>query len=609
VRTGVVDEPVVRLLEEALAALGDADPALRARLLARLAMELYFSAHRDRVAELSRAAVALARTTHDARVLATALLARSYAVWGPESVDERRAIADEILCIGEHLGDREVILLGHRERLIALLDRGDLPSADREIDAWAHGVAELREPLHMALLARWRAMRAMLDGRFDDAEREALLGFEYGQRAAEVDAEQYLVLQLGLLRLWQGEFAEAEVRAIGDRYPGIVAWQCGLTYLLAEKDCAADARQGLAAFAKDGFAGLPRDVHWLAGMSLLSAACVRLGDREHAEPLYRLLAPYESLVAQVGGAWACLGSVSLYLGGLAAVLRRREVTLRHYEHALAVHRQMQAHPLVAQTALAYGSALAESEDAADRQHGRALLEEARRTAEALGLRLVLARVQAITDAGAPAPEPSSSVADAPPGAHRDEPSVFRRDGQFWTIAWGGRTLHLQDSKGLRFLAYLLRHPGGEFHALALAAAVEPNEVGDDGATMLWAEGDVGPVLDARARQAYRRRMAELREELDEAERFNDLARATRCRAELDALVHELTDSLGLGGRARRMPCPAERARVNITKTVHAAIRRIDREHPGLGRHLHTTVRTGTFLSYTPDPRLAAAWVD
>jgi hypothetical protein len=116
------------------------------------------------------------------------------------------------------------------------------------------------------------------------------------------------------------------------------------------------------------------------------------------------------------------------------------------------------------------------------------------------------------------------------------------------------------------------------------------------------------VLDAQAQQAYRRRVAELREDLAEAERFNDLARATRSREELDVLVHELTASVGLGGRARRMASPAERARINITKTVLGAIRKIDHEHPGLGRHLRTTVRTGIFFSYTPDSRLGATWV-
>jgi hypothetical protein len=116
------------------------------------------------------------------------------------------------------------------------------------------------------------------------------------------------------------------------------------------------------------------------------------------------------------------------------------------------------------------------------------------------------------------------------------------------------------------------------------------------------------VLDVRAQQACRRRVAELREDLAEAERFNDLLRSTRCREELDVLVHTLTASVGLGGRMRRMASPAERARINITKTVLAAIRKIDHEHPGLGRHLRTAVRTGVFFSYTPDSRLGAAWV-
>src|SRR4029450_5750660 len=96
----------------------------------------------------------------------------------------------------------------------------------------------------------------------------------------------------------------------------------------------------------------------------------------------------------------------------------------------------------------------------------------RRTAEALGLRMILARMQPITDDGAPTPAPGvsgASLAGGPDGAW-----VFRREGHFWTVAWDGRTLHLQDLKGFRYLAYLLRHPGREVHALALAAAVAVN---------------------------------------------------------------------------------------------------------------------------------------
>src|SRR5262249_34927488 len=154
-----------------------------------------------------------------------ALYARWFAVWGPDSVDERAACADEIRRIGEQLGDRELALLGHRRRLIALLDRGDVSSTDREIETWARGAAELREPLHLAILARWRAMRATLDGRFAEAEQHAWRALDHGGRAGEVDAEQFLVLQLGFIRMQQGRFDEAEVRAVADRYPAVPAWR------------------------------------------------------------------------------------------------------------------------------------------------------------------------------------------------------------------------------------------------------------------------------------------------------------------------------------------------------------------------------------------------
>src|SRR3972149_6698594 len=58
---GTVDESLNTLLEEALRALGEDESALRARALARLALWLYFSDSRERVAELSHQAVATAR--------------------------------------------------------------------------------------------------------------------------------------------------------------------------------------------------------------------------------------------------------------------------------------------------------------------------------------------------------------------------------------------------------------------------------------------------------------------------------------------------------------------------------------------------------------------
>ena len=90
--------------------------------------------------------------------------------------------------------------------------------------------------------------------------------------------------------------------------------------------------------------------------------------------------------------------------------------------------------------------------------------------------------------------------------------------------------------------------------------------------------DVGadPILDDRARAAYRARLAELEAELDVAEAAADLQRAERARAERDALVDE-------------------RARAR----VRDALGRIEQAHPDLGRHLRETIATGTSCAYAP----------
>jgi len=99
----------------------------------------------------------------------------------------------------------------------------------------------------------------------------------------------------------------------------------------------------------------------------------------------------------------------------------------------------------------------------------------------------------------------------------------------------------------------------------------------------------------------------LRAELEEAEGFNDPARAAKARAERDLLVGELARAVGLGGRDQRAASHAERARLNATRAIRAAIANLAHANPSLGRHLEATVRTGRYCSYTPDPRAPITW--
>lgn len=174
-------------------------------------------------------------------------------------------------------------------------------------------------------------------------------------------------------------------------------------------------------------------------------------------------------------------------------------------------------------------------------------------------------------------------------------NVFRREGEYRLILYGSDVFRLKETLGLSYLATLLAHPGREIHVLEL--------VGSDTALASHA----GPVLDTEARRAYRERIEELAAELAEAERFNDPERAARYREELELLRTELARGEGLGGRERAAGSTSERARQAVTKALKSALARIAAESPSLSRHLASTVRTGTYCRYDPDPRLPIIW--
>jgi hypothetical protein len=60
-------------------------------------------------------------------------------------------------------------------------------------------------------------------------------------------------------------------------------------------------------------------------------------------------------------------------------------------------------------------------------------------------------------------------------------------------------------------------------------------------------------------------------------------------------------------RPRRATDDAERARVNVTRTLRAAIDRITAAAPIAGAHLNSSIRTGTLCRYQPAPGGPARW--
>jgi tetratricopeptide (TPR) repeat protein len=197
-------------------------------------------------------------------------------------------------------------------------------------------------------------------------------------------------------------------------------------------------------------------------------------------------------------------------------------------------------------------------------------------------------------------------APTPPVACREgerERCTFRCAGDTRTLSFGGTTVLLKDLKGMRYLERLVREPGRELHVLDLVA-VERGALptGD------YESGGVGlEVFDSTAREAYRRRLAEVDDDIAEAEAHNDLARAALARADRQFLVDELTRGVGLNGRARTVGHGAERARTSATRSIRYALDRIAAHHPSLAAHLRLTIRTGTYVAYEPDPRAPIDW--
>jgi predicted ATPase/class 3 adenylate cyclase len=188
-----------------------------------------------------------------------------------------------------------------------------------------------------------------------------------------------------------------------------------------------------------------------------------------------------------------------------------------------------------------------------------------------------------------------------------------REGDHWALRYRGREARLRHAKGLGYLAVLLEHAGAEIHVLELLAAVR-GAPARGGAALAGERAELraddaagaGAALDARAKAAYRARVDELREELEQARDWADGERAVRAQEELDFIACELARAVGLGGRDRPTASQAERARQNVGRAVHKAVRQIAAALPELGAHLERAVHTGTTCSYRPDPDPAFA---
>ena len=175
-------------------------------------------------------------------------------------------------------------------------------------------------------------------------------------------------------------------------------------------------------------------------------------------------------------------------------------------------------------------------------------------------------------------------------------ATLRPEAGVWHVAFNGTSVHVPDMKGLWHIRELVARPRSPLLALSFIAAPteEPLPI-----------GDAGPMLDREALRQYRKRLADLDQQLDEAEAKHDVAGHAKRSDERDALLKELARATGLGGKPRRTGSPTERARLNVTRTIRHAITYLSTALPELAAHLDESVATGASCCY--EPRTNIAW--
>jgi DNA-binding SARP family transcriptional activator len=381
VNVGPARAAVRALLEEALVGL---DPAstLRPRLLARLAIEVYYVRPANLRESLSAEALAAGRSFGGPALL-EALGARHVALWSPAHTEERLAIADELIAAARPLAAREAELQGVNWRVADLVELGNLDAARHSIAEHERLATDLRLLGYAWYVPMWRAMLALMAGRLDEAERLSQEGERIGAAARDRNAALLFAVQRLAIRHAGGELTAADRAAIerGARSsPAGAAWRVWAASIALDRGDVERVR-GAILREIDGLASLPLDADWLYTAATLGVQVAHLGDRSAAAELYRRVLPYRRRTVTTGRATFCAGSVSLSLGLLAATLGDDRAAVAHLEDAVRRNDELGAVPFAAAARYALAELIGHEARAA------ALKREARTAADAVAMTL------------------------------------------------------------------------------------------------------------------------------------------------------------------------------------------------------------------------------
>lgn len=580
----VPDLARMRRLEDALDGLPADERRLRAALLGRLTVIGGADVDAtDRVAAWSTEAVELARSVGDPVLIAELLLDSVRPATSPPALAAAMIATDEAIRLAERAGRSDLSISGHQRRSGLLLNNGDIGGAGQALGRAEVLAALLPSPWWRYITLVQRTTLLALNGSLLAAQSAMQEAVAVGSGRIEP------VVVLGCEALHQLMLFDL----YGDPDPR--AEEIHRITMDMLKDVPSpvfQVQKGYGAQLFGDLAGVQEVLHrfgshpeqllrsWTGDHLLREFADIvaRAGATAYAGPAYRALQPYTGLL-NVGGGHSAGLPVDDVLARLAGLAGDPAAAVRHARDAVALARSMPSPPLLVHCLDHLADAVERAGDGPDVESPDRLRVEAHRLALTIGVRRP----------GRPAPP------IAPPAGPGRSASM-RRDGSGWLLRSPLGEARLPDSPGPGQLARLLRAPGVEVAAVELA--------GRAGTPMA---ADLGPSLDVRAKREYRQRLHRLQAEVDDAEAAHDVVRAERAHAEMEALLRELRRAVGLGGRDRPTGSDAERARVNVVRSIRRTISAVGRQAPLLGAHLDDAVRTGRHCLYLPAPDVALTW--
>jgi class 3 adenylate cyclase len=388
--TGAVDEGKVDWLERALAVL-PADDALRARVLAKLAVELYWApeqaARRD---ALSAEALDIARRAGDPYTLAHCLDVRNFVMIQRAGLDDQRAAADEILQLGERTGDREIAITGLNWRLLSHGSTGDLDAFARDLERYGRIADELRQPRYVWYWLTRRASLACAYGRYDESERLASQAHAIGLAAGEADADNVFYGEMTHVWLDRGDrdglpHAIELTRRHEGLHPGnvVAVWWAARAAQLAAEVGERELAGTMLDALQDRIRQMPVGFNWIDALVNAAAITALLGNAEVAAELVPLLEPLSGRFVYTGV--AMMGCADHWLGALLGLLGEPDRAVAYLKSAVAVYDRIGLQPW---------SARARYELA---RLGEVDPEEPLRIARELGMRPLAQRLEALRE--------------------------------------------------------------------------------------------------------------------------------------------------------------------------------------------------------------------